>query len=72
LGGLDASTLCSIKYGDIAEGLADNEHPLKLELQTMVNSLLTENMDLKNHMQQVERKLEDIGKTISEMRKILD
>jgi integrase len=32
-GGLDASTLCSIKYGDIAEGLAKNEHPLKLELQ---------------------------------------
>jgi site-specific recombinase XerD len=32
-GGLDASTLCSIKYGDIAEGLAKNDHPLKLELQ---------------------------------------
>jgi integrase len=32
-GGLDASTLCSIKYGDIAEGLAKNEYPLKLELQ---------------------------------------
>jgi integrase/recombinase XerD len=32
-GGLDASTLCSIKYGDVAEGLAKNEHPLKLELQ---------------------------------------
>jgi len=32
-GGLDASTLCSIKYGDIAEGLIKNEHPLKLELQ---------------------------------------
>jgi integrase/recombinase XerD len=32
-GGLDASTLCSIKYGDISEGLAKNEHPLKLELQ---------------------------------------
>jgi len=32
-GGLDASTLCSIKYGDVAEGLAKNEHPLKLALQ---------------------------------------
>jgi integrase len=32
-GGLDASTLCSIKYGDVAEGLIKNEHPLKLELQ---------------------------------------
>jgi len=32
-GGLDASTLCSIKYGDLAEGLAKNEHPLKLALQ---------------------------------------
>ena len=32
-GGLDASTLCSIKYGDVAEGLAKNEYPLKLELQ---------------------------------------
>jgi integrase len=31
--GLDASTLCSMKYGDIAEGLAKNEHPLKAELQ---------------------------------------
>jgi integrase len=31
-GGLDAATLCSIKYGDIAEGLAKKEHLLKLEL----------------------------------------
>lgn len=31
--GLDASTLCSIKYEDVADGLARNEHPLKLELQ---------------------------------------
>lgn len=31
-GGLDASTLCSIKYGDIAEGLAKNEKPLQLKL----------------------------------------
>jgi len=31
-GGLDVSTLCSLKYGDVAEGLAKNEHPLKLDL----------------------------------------
>jgi len=30
--GMDVSTLCSLKYGDLAEGLAKNEHPLKLEL----------------------------------------
>jgi len=32
-GGLDASTLCSLKYGDVAEGLDAGEHPLKLDLQ---------------------------------------
>jgi integrase len=31
-GGMDVSTLCSLKYGDIAEGLKRDEHPLKLEL----------------------------------------
>jgi integrase len=31
-GGIDASTLCSIKYRDAARGLENNEHPLKLEL----------------------------------------
>lgn len=30
--GMDVSTLCSLKYGDVAEGLVKNEHPLKLEL----------------------------------------
>jgi len=30
--GLDASTLCSLNYGDVAEGLSKNEHPLKLEI----------------------------------------
>jgi hypothetical protein len=29
---MDVSTVCSIKYGDIADGLAKNEHPLKLDL----------------------------------------
>lgn len=31
-GGMDAETLCSIKYGDVSEGLTKNEHPLKLDL----------------------------------------
>lgn len=31
-GGMDAKTLCSIKYGDVAKGLEKQEHPLKLEL----------------------------------------
>ena len=30
--GMDVSTLCSLKYGDVAEGLARNDHPLKLDL----------------------------------------
>ncbi len=30
-GGLDASTIASINYGEVKEGLAKNEHPLKLE-----------------------------------------
>jgi integrase len=42
------------------------------QLQLMVNSLVTENMDLKNRMQGVERKLDSIEKTVSEMRKTLD
>jgi hypothetical protein len=35
-------------------------------------NLVTENTDLKNRMQQVELKLEDVGKTVSEIRKTLD
>jgi len=31
-GGMDVSTLCSLKLGDVAVGLAKNEHPLKLDL----------------------------------------
>jgi len=31
-GGLDASTICDLKYGDIQEGLAKNGHPLRLDL----------------------------------------
>ena len=30
--GMDVSTLCSLKYGDVAEGLKRGDHPLKLEL----------------------------------------
>lgn len=31
-GGMDVSTLCEMKYGDVADGLAKNEQPLKVEL----------------------------------------
>jgi site-specific recombinase XerD len=31
-GGMDVSTLCSLKYGDAAEGISKNELPLRLEL----------------------------------------
>jgi integrase/recombinase XerD len=30
--GIDVSTLCSLKYGDVSEGLAKNHHPLKLDI----------------------------------------
>ena len=30
--GMDVSTLCSLKYGDVAEGLKRGDHPLKLNL----------------------------------------
>ena len=29
---MDVSTLCSLKFGNVAEGLKKDEHPLKLEL----------------------------------------
>lgn len=31
--GADVSTLCGMTYGDVSDGLAKNEYPLKLELQ---------------------------------------
>lgn len=31
--GMDVSTLCALKYGDVSEGMAKGEHPLKLDLQ---------------------------------------
>jgi len=30
--GMDVSTLCSLRYGDVAKGLERNEHPLKIDL----------------------------------------
>jgi len=30
--GMDVSTLCSLNYGDVAEGLSKEEYPMKLEL----------------------------------------
>ena len=32
-GGMDVSTLCGLKYGDVADGLERGDHPLKLDLQ---------------------------------------
>jgi len=57
---------------EIKEKLKVEMEQQNRQLQVMVNSLVTENMDLKNRMQQVERKLEDIGKTVSEIRKTVD
>jgi site-specific recombinase XerD len=31
-GGMDVSTLCSLKYGDVSEALKNNDYLLKLEL----------------------------------------
>jgi integrase len=31
-GGMDISTLCSLKYGEVSKGLDGNDHPLKLDL----------------------------------------
>lgn len=42
------------------------------QLQVLVNSLVTENMDLKGGVQAVERKLGDIEKHVQEMRKSPD
>jgi len=74
---LDREKLLSISAAkvdveEIKEKLRAEVQEQSKQLQIMVNSLLTENMDLKNRIQQVERKLEDIGKTVSEMRKTLD
>jgi len=30
--GMDVSTLCTVKYGDVKEGIARGDHPLKLDL----------------------------------------
>jgi len=38
----------------------------------MVNSLVTENMDLKNRVQSVERKFSDIEKTIQDLKKAVE
>jgi FtsZ-binding cell division protein ZapB len=42
------------------------------QLQIMVNSLVTENMDLKARFQGIEKKIQDIEKTVSEMKRALD
>jgi hypothetical protein len=57
---------------DLKEKLKIEMEQQSRQLQLMVNSLMTENMDLKNRMQGVERKLSDIERTVTEMRKTLD
>jgi predicted nucleic acid-binding Zn-ribbon protein len=42
------------------------------QLQVLVNSLVTENMDLKGRMQAVERKFQDIEKTIQDLKKTVE
>ncbi len=74
---LDREKLISISaqkvdVEEIKEKLRVEVEQQNRQLQAMVNSLVTENMDLKNRLQSVERKLEDIGKTVSEIRKTLD
>ena len=38
-GGLDVSTLCSLNYGDVKEGLEKNSHPLKIETMRVKNGV---------------------------------
>lgn len=54
---------------EIREKLRVEVEQTNRQLQIMVNSLVTENMDLKNRMQQVERKLSDFEKHFSELNK---
>jgi predicted nuclease with TOPRIM domain len=54
---------------EIREKLKAEVQEQSKQLQIMVNSLLTENMDLKNRMQQVERKLSDFEKHVSDLNK---
>jgi hypothetical protein len=65
----------SVQKLDVQE--IENKVRLEIEqsskqLQIMVNSLVTENMDLKSRIQAVERKLGDIEKHVSEIHKTLD
>lgn len=74
---LDREKLISISaqkvdVEEIKEKLRVEVEQQNRQLQVMVNSLVNENMDLKNRLQSVERKLEDIGKTVIEMRKTLN
>ncbi len=74
---LDREKLLSISAAkvdveEIKEKLRAEVQEQSKQLQIRVNSFLTENMDLKNRMQQMERKFQDIEKTVSEIRKTLD
>jgi hypothetical protein len=64
---------------EIKEKLKTEMEQQNKQLQIMVNILVTENMDLKNRIQGLERKfldnekaIQDIKKSVQEMRKTLD
>jgi predicted nuclease with TOPRIM domain len=57
---------------EIEEKLKTEMEQQNKQLQIMVNSLVTENMDLKNRIQAVERKFSDIEKTIQDLKKTVE
>ena len=57
-----------IDVEELKEKLKGEIEQQNRQLQTLVNSLLTENMDLKNRMGMAERKLEGIAKMLRELR----
>jgi hypothetical protein len=65
-------TAAKVDVEEIKERLKVEMEQQNRQLQVMVNSLVTENMDLKNRMQGLERKFSDIEKTVSEMHRTLE
>ena len=65
-------TAQKVDVEELREKLRGEMEQQSKQLLLMVNSLVTENMDLKSGIQAVERKLGDIEKHIQEMRKTLD
>jgi hypothetical protein len=69
--------LISISVGkvdveEIKEKLRIEMEQQNKQQQIMVNSLVTENMDLKNRFQLLERKFQDIEKTIQDLKKTVE